>query len=80
MQGTIDSLVVTGDRVTVVEFKTGRPTSRHRQQLEVYLEAGRALYPERVVTGVIVYPGEEVWIDDGRGAREDGTSGAIATK
>ncbi len=80
VQGTIDSLVVTGDRVTVVEFKTGRPTSRHRQQLEVYLEAGRALYPERVVTGVIVYPGEEVWIDGGRGALEDGTSGAAATK
>ena len=79
MQGTIDSLVVTEDRVTVVEFKTGLPTPGHRRQLEVYLEAGRTLYPKRVVTGVIVYPGEDVWMDGGRGALEDGTDDPAPT-
>ena len=80
VQGTIDSLVLTEDRVTVVEFKTGRPTSSHRRQLEVYLDAGRALYPERVVTGVIVYPGEDIWVDSGRRASEDGTNDPAPTK
>jgi len=65
VQGTIDSLVVGDDRVTVVEFKTGRPASDHLAQLGVYLEAARALYPGRAVEGVVVYPGEDVWVTSG---------------
>ncbi len=65
VQGTIDSLVVTESRVTVVEFKTGRPASVHLAQLGVYLEAARALYPGRDVSGVVVYPAEDIWADGG---------------
>ena len=49
----------------MVEFKTGRPTSDHLAQLGVYLEAARALFPGRAVTGVVVYPGEDVWVEAG---------------
>jgi hypothetical protein len=31
----------------------------------VYLEAARALYPGRGVSGVVVYPGEDIWADGG---------------
>ena len=62
LRGTIDCLVVRapdgGDRaaVTVVEFKTGRKRAEHQQQLDVYIEAARALFPAASVDGVLVYP------------------------
>ena len=62
LRGTIDCLVMRapagGDRaaVTVVEFKTGRKRAEHQQQLDVYVEAARALFPEASVDGVLVYP------------------------
>jgi ATP-dependent exoDNAse (exonuclease V) beta subunit len=71
VRGTIDCLVrQSGGRLTVVEFKTGRPRQSHRRQLDVYVRAARALFPGNVagksngkdsaapddlVSGVLVY-------------------------
>jgi ATP-dependent helicase/nuclease subunit A len=64
VHGTIDSLVESGDAVTVVEFKTGRPAPEHRQQIAVYLDAARMLFPGAArVCGLLVYPGEEQWFE-----------------
>jgi ATP-dependent exoDNAse (exonuclease V) beta subunit len=68
VHGTIDSLVHAGDQVTVVEFKTGAAAGAHRAQLQTYLEAAASLFPAARVRGVLVYPGEEVWIDGEAGA------------
>jgi ATP-dependent helicase/nuclease subunit A len=54
-RGAIDCLVVSADRVTVVEFKTGRVQDAHTSQLAAYVEAARRLYPGRVVEGRLVY-------------------------
>ena len=56
IRGTIDSLVLQHDRVTVVEYKTGAPSTTHRRQMEYYLQATRALFPHHDVEGLIVYP------------------------
>jgi RecB family endonuclease NucS len=42
--------------MVVVEFKTGAPSPSHDLQLETYVRAVRAMYPETAVTGRIVYP------------------------
>jgi ATP-dependent helicase/nuclease subunit A len=56
VRGTIDCVVQRADEVIeVFEFKTGRPDDRHRQQLETYVEAARALFPGRVVEGHLIY-------------------------
>jgi ATP-dependent helicase/nuclease subunit A len=62
IEGTIDSLVRDDDGLVVVEFKTGRPTPLHRAQLDTYLRAARLLEPGTPARGVLVYPGEDVWI------------------
>jgi ATP-dependent helicase/nuclease subunit A len=69
VHGTIDSLVCLPDRVLVVEFKTGAPAASHHRQVEVYLQAARALFPDRDVRGVLVYPDQDVWVvgDGGTG-------------
>ena len=57
LRGTIDCLVRADDgSVTVVEFKTGRPRASHQSQLDIYVEAVRALVPDASVTGRLVYP------------------------
>jgi ATP-dependent exoDNAse (exonuclease V) beta subunit len=57
LRGTIDCLIQKDDgSVVVVEFKTGRRRSSHQQQLEVYVEAARALFPGSSVEGHLVYP------------------------
>ena len=58
VRGSIDCLVRTADRVTVLEFKTGRPRAEHREQLAVYVEAARALFPGSVVDGRLLYAGD----------------------
>jgi ATP-dependent helicase/nuclease subunit A len=63
VDGTIDSLVRDADGLVVVEFKTGRPSPMHRAQLGTYVRAARALEPGTPVRGVLVYPGDEVWVD-----------------
>ncbi len=57
LRGTVDCLIRADDgRVTVVEFKTGHPRASHQSQLDVYVEAVRALFPGASVTGRLVYP------------------------
>jgi ATP-dependent helicase/nuclease subunit A len=57
LRGTIDCLVRERDgSLVVLEFKTGAPKPEHRRQLDVYIEAVRALFPSASVTGRVVYP------------------------
>ncbi len=57
LRGTIDCLARAGDgSITVFEFKTGRPAPDHRAQLDAYVAAIRALFPEAVVEGRLIYP------------------------
>ena len=55
--GTIDCLARSGDdQMTVLEFKTGGARLEHRRQLESYMVAVRAMFPNATVDGRIVYP------------------------
>ena len=57
LRGTIDCLVRRPDgRVTIVEFKTGRPRPVHERQLNIYLEAARRLFPDTPIDGRLIYP------------------------
>jgi ATP-dependent exoDNAse (exonuclease V) beta subunit len=57
VRGAIDALVEHPDgRIEVLEFKTGRPRPEHGQQLALYLEAARLLFPDARVEGRVVYP------------------------
>ena len=55
VRGTIDCLIASSDRVTVLEFKTGRPRNEHRAQAEVYRIAAQALFPGVPVESRLVY-------------------------
>jgi ATP-dependent helicase/nuclease subunit A len=56
LRGTIDCLAVSrGGDVTVIEFKTGGFREEHQRQLELYVEAARALFPGRTVSGLLVH-------------------------
>jgi RecB family exonuclease len=56
LRGTIDCLVRRPDgAIVVIEFKTGAPSASHQAQIEIYLEAVRAMYPGAPVQGRIVY-------------------------
>ncbi len=57
LRGTIDCLVRRDDgSIVVIEFKTGARSPSHQIQLDLYLQATRALFPEAAVTGRILYP------------------------
>ena len=55
VRGTIDCLITSDERVTVLEFKTGRPRPEHRTQAEVYRAAAQALFPAKQVESRLVY-------------------------
>ncbi|HEX6975580.1 MAG TPA: UvrD-helicase domain-containing protein [Vicinamibacterales bacterium] len=56
LRGTIDCLVRRPDgAVIVVEFKTGQRRESHQRQLELYVEAARALYRGAAIEGVLLY-------------------------
>jgi ATP-dependent helicase/nuclease subunit A len=56
LRGTIDCLVRREDgTVVVVEFKTGRPRPEHQRQIDIYVDAARALFPAAPVEGKLVY-------------------------
>jgi ATP-dependent helicase/nuclease subunit A len=60
--GTVDRILVEEERVSVIDFKTGRvpanegeiPTS-HRLQMEAYAEALRVIFPGRAVRVALLY-------------------------
>jgi ATP-dependent helicase/nuclease subunit A len=57
LRGTIDCLIQRDDgSVVVVEFKSGRPRPTHQQQLDLYVEAARGLFPGMAVEGRLIYP------------------------
>jgi ATP-dependent helicase/nuclease subunit A len=55
VRGTMDCLVPVGDQLLVLEFKTGRPQPAHRRQLDLYVDAVRAMRPGTRVGGRLVY-------------------------
>ena len=58
VRGTIDCLVQrTTGAIQVLEFKTGCALPEHQQQLDIYVEAARALFPDTVVEGRLIYAG-----------------------
>jgi ATP-dependent helicase/nuclease subunit A len=60
--GTMDRLLIEDERVSVVDFKTGRvppdadaiPTS-HRRQMQAYGEALQVIFPGRAVRAALLY-------------------------
>ena len=59
VRGTIDCLVRTApDRMTVLEFKTGRPRPEHRTQLDLYRRAAESAFPGSTIDARLVYAGE----------------------
>lgn len=60
--GTVDRLLVEKDRISVIDFKTGRvpradsdvPNS-HRAQMQAYADALRVIFPGREVRAALVY-------------------------
>ena len=62
--GTVDRLLVEEDRVSVVDFKTGRVPagmgdipSSHRAQMLAYAEALRVIFPGRAIRAALLYTG-----------------------
>ena len=56
LRGRFDCVVRhAGGRIVVLEFKTGSPAAQHQHQLDAYLTAARALFPDSVVDGRLVY-------------------------
>ena len=55
LRGTIDCLVAASGRVTVLEFKTGRPRAEHQTQAGVYRLAAQTLFPDAAVDLRLVY-------------------------
>ena len=57
LRGAIDCLIRTPDgSVIVVEFKSGTARAVHQRQLDLYIEAARALFPGANVSGRLIYP------------------------
>ena len=55
VRGTVDCVVPFDDGVLVLEFKTGRPQPAHRRQLDLYVDAVRAMWPGTRVDGRLVH-------------------------
>ena len=60
--GTVDRLLVEDQRVSVIDFKTGRVPEReddipasHRAQMAAYSEALRVIFPGRAVRAALLY-------------------------
>jgi ATP-dependent helicase/nuclease subunit A len=57
LRGAIDCLVRREDgSVVVIEFKSGTPQAFHQRQLDLYVEAARALFAGARVDGRLIYP------------------------
>ena len=59
LRGTIDCLIRTEpDRITLLEFKTGRSRDDHRLQLDIYRHAAARLFPGAAIDAMLVYAEE----------------------
>jgi ATP-dependent exoDNAse (exonuclease V) beta subunit len=54
--GAIDSLILAAGQAVVIDYKTGKSRPEHRLQMELYLEAVRALFPGHQALGLVFYP------------------------
>lgn len=63
--GTVDRLLVSGDRIRVVDFKTGRQVPRalaevppyHLRQMAAYRAALTVIFPDRAIEAALLYTG-----------------------
>ncbi|GAA0301654.1 double-strand break repair helicase AddA [Sphingomonas oligophenolica] len=63
VSGTVDRLLVTSDRIQVVDFKTGRQAPAtladippyHARQMAAYVEALEVIFPGRMVEAALLY-------------------------
>jgi ATP-dependent helicase/nuclease subunit A len=55
VHGAIDCLVVTEEKVTILEFKTGSPRPEHQAQADLYRRAAEALFPGSAVAARLFY-------------------------
>jgi ATP-dependent helicase/nuclease subunit A len=59
VRGSIDCLVRstdgTGSRLTILEFKTGRPRPEHQAQVDLYTRAVQAMFPGAPVDARLIY-------------------------
>jgi ATP-dependent helicase/nuclease subunit A len=60
--GTVDRLLVEEDRVSVIDFKTGRVPAddaqipkAHRAQMAAYAEALQVIFPQRRISASLLY-------------------------
>ena len=58
VRGTIDCLVRSGERVTILEFKTGRRRAEHEVQLELYRRAAATVFAGASIDARLVYADE----------------------
>jgi ATP-dependent helicase/nuclease subunit A len=56
VRGTIDCLVTLGQRVAVIDFKTGRPRPEHAIQLGLYAQAAERMFPGCTFESHLIYP------------------------
>jgi ATP-dependent exoDNAse (exonuclease V) beta subunit len=56
VRGMIDCLVRRPDgSIAILEFKTGKQRAWHQEQLALYVEAARRLFPAALVEGHVIY-------------------------
>jgi ATP-dependent exoDNAse (exonuclease V) beta subunit len=57
LRGTVDCLVESApQRLTILEFKTGRPRPEHQAQVDLYVQALRQAFPGAIIDSRLVYP------------------------
>jgi ATP-dependent helicase/nuclease subunit A len=62
VRGTIDCLIASESRVTVLEFKTGRPRPEHEVQAGIYRTAAQMLFPGVPVESRLVYTSDSTLV------------------
>ena len=55
VRGSIDCLIRSGSRITVLEFKTGGRKDEHGRQVELYRQAAQVIFPEAAVDVRVFY-------------------------
>ena len=50
-----DRVIISGDTITVIDYKFGRPEAEHHAQVKAYKELMRSMYPQKTVEGYLWY-------------------------
>jgi ATP-dependent exoDNAse (exonuclease V) beta subunit len=56
LRGRIDCVVDRGDRLSILEFKTGGARPEHQVQASVYVAALQSVFPRREIDAHVIYP------------------------